>query len=446
MQKLKTQAWIASLLCALCAPVAMQAMHNTNRWLPLLEHTEPATLPGIGRLHVEAIFTEAATTFEHGVPGNGGIPELWGMYDLDQVICSAQKASLVSDCPYPNPFCCVRPDFAGRRLIYDVSGKVKSKGIALHYTQNLQKYGLAAGFYLPYLEVRSSTRFRLNAPASDPVFRGLTPSQIEQLDAIRRGVQESIGLVAGDYREWSVGDLDLYVRQYNKRDYILAMRSVSLNFQLGATLPTGKERVLNNAASIPFGNNGSAAIYGDVRLEFEPKLDWHLGFVAALNGQTSHTHDERMPVCCTDVVIDADKDVIQHLSEPLPYSSVVGKLTRKPGLTHKLQAYFGMDHLTDGLNFLVRLTRVTHSRDDLQDKRPAAQQELVPSKLSEQQKLSRWHATFLTLQGTYDTKDTGQNWPGDPRFYVVWDIPLENFGGARAVKTSQLILGVAFNF
>ncbi len=446
MQKYRALAPIAALLCVLCAPQAMHAMHNTNRWFPLIERAEPVTLPPIGKLNVDLFLTQAATTFDKEVPGVGGIPELWGQYDLDLIIKSAQKAAEGTDCPLENPLCCVRPDWANVPLIYDVRGKIKSKGVIFQYTQNLQWAGLAAGFYLPYMEVRSSARYRFNPGPPGGVFNGLTQAQIEQLDDIRRSVHEQIGLEASDYREWNFGDLDVYLRKYHKRDYILNMRAVHLNFALGAVLPTSKERNINNAASIPFGNNGSTAFYGDVWLEFQPRADWHVGFIAAFNGQTSHTHRERIPVCCRDITLDASRNIHETVTEPLPYSSIIGDLRRRPGLTQKFQAYFGMDHVTDGLSFLVRYTRIRHHRDKLTDARPDAEQGATSSQLEKQEDLTRWYATFLTLHATYDTKDTGQHWPGTPRFYAVWDFPTERLGGDRAVKTHQLTLGVAFNF
>ena len=422
-------------------------MHNTNRWLPHLERIETPTHPDTGRLSVNPYFTQAATTFDSKVPGSGGIPELWGRYDLDLVIQSAQKASVLNDCPpFTNPFNQVRPDWAGRRLIYDVKGKVKSKGVVFSYTQNLQKYGLAAGFYLPYMEVRSSTRFRFNPSASDPLFRGLTQPQIDQLDEVRRTVHESIGLEASDFRAWDIGELDLYLRQYNRWDYVANMRAIYLNFQLGVVVPTGKKRDTNNAAAIPFGTNGRYALHGDALVELELKQDWHLGFVLAFNGQFSRTAPERIPVCCREVILDAERDRRERFAEPLPYSSVIGDLKTAPGITSKFQTYFAMDHLTDGLSFLVRYTRLRQRRTDFTDKRPAGEQSIVPSSLEEQQRLSRWYSTFLTLHATYDTADGGKNWPGRPSFYAVWDAPVERFGGRRAVKTHQFTLGASFSF
>ncbi len=299
---------------------------------------------------------------------------------------------------------------------------------------------------MPFMEVRTSTRFRFNPNASDPLFRDLTQPQIDQLDDVRRAVHESIGLEAGDFRKWDFGDLDLFLRQYNKWDYVANMRAIYLNFALGVVVPTGKKREIDNAASIPFGTNGRTAIYGDVLAEFELKQDWHLGFLLGFNGQFSRTAPERIPVCCREVILSTERDRRERFAEPLPYSSVIGDLKTAPGLTSKFQTYFAMDHLTDGLSLLVRYTRIRQRRADLTDERPADEQSIVPSSLEEQQRLSRWYSTFLTLHAKYDTADSGKKWPGRPYFYAVWDAPVERLGGRRAVKTHQFTLGATFNF
>lgn len=418
---------LAGLVFVAFSATSIIPLHNTSRYFPFLEKPEEYITKGRSYICPSLFFTSAATAFKSG-GGNRGIPELWGKYDLRDVIASINATRSEAY----NPFT-LEPgyvDWNSKAIKFFVDGKIKSQGLILDVEQNLFKSDFSLGFLLPVMHVNTLLRFTFDRENSNStVSNNITSQEIDMLDRIRRSVHQELGLQGNDWSKSGIGDIDLHLKWRQFFDHALKMTSIDLNLQVGLLCPTGTKSHNDYPSSVPFMGNGHWGTYFDLVTEFELKQNWKLGFMGGLAYQFKKKHNVRIP----------------YLGESALFSAIVGDIEVDPGLTFKVSPYFTLENMMDGLNFQLRYAFLKHSADTLQDKRA---DKTVPSYLSaegadgirsEKRNLSERTSHYLTMQVIYDSREAMKNWSLYPTFYLVYDYPLS---GKNISKTHQLTCGV----
>lgn len=425
----------------------VSAFHNMSRYFPFLERPENYRYRNKNVVHIPFFISIASTAFGRE-SGEIGIPELWGKYDLQDIIFSLEQ---VQGSSFINPLITefTNRDFDNVALPFKAQSKIRSVGFALHYEHDLKFWNMVIGASLPIMFVDVVNRYRFDKSYFTQNFqdtvRKLTQKELKSLnfkmDKVRRTVHDQLGFCVNDWPKSGIGDLDLYVRWNNEYDHKLLMRSFSLNLQVGALFPTGTKRDENNPASVPFMSNGHWALYTDFAPEFELKQDLKLGFLLSAAYQFPRIGLRRLAV----------------YKEPDIFSALKARTEVRPGASYKVSTYLTLENLTDGLHFQGRYTYLRHNGDHWSDERF---DKTIPSYLTlspndsiscediEKNKVSKerhtsWRGHYITFQALYDTKVAFNNWHLNPNFYLMWDMPITGRGNVQA---NQVSLGVELHF
>ena len=207
------------------------ASHNPSRYFPFLERPEENVTKGKSHFYTGLFITNAATAFKQD-GGTMGIPELWGAYNLKQVIEGLNAVTTAAGQGAYNPFS-GEPGYVNyneKDLIFNVDGKIKSRGIIFSAKQKLFN-GFSAGFFLPVMHVNSSMRYEFNSDASHVDARSPEKAEVELFDRVRRTVHTDLGLKGGDWSKTGIGDLDLHLGWRHYWDHKLKMRGIDLNLR-----------------------------------------------------------------------------------------------------------------------------------------------------------------------------------------------------------------------
>jgi hypothetical protein len=434
------------IVCVVCSYVLPS--HNASRYFPFLERPEEYVRFGRSHISPSVFFAKASTAFKRG-GGNTGIPELWGNYDLLDVINSLKAVTEGSGAIFTNPIEKERgqnDEWKDKSIKYKVDGKVKARGIILHYRQELGFKGLSVGASVPIMHVNTNDRFTFVQGDSAYQLQNLRSGEILQLDRIRRTVHADLGLKGGDWEQTGFGDLDVNMQWNNNWDHPWMLRSIDFNVMTGIVIPTGSNSDTRYPSSVSFMGNGHWTWYFDNVTEFELKQDWVLGCMLGCMYQFDNTRKLRIPV----------------YQEPAIFSALVAVVKIERGITFKISPYLFAKNLTDGVNFQLRYTYLRHNNDIWKDKRtnPTVRsylqlqsgdvigsdtltQEDINNNIIEKKNRTRWRSHYITLQFSYDSKEAACDWILDPTIYLTYDYLMNGNG---VCKTHQLTVGVELHF
>ncbi|MGE0206811.1 MAG: hypothetical protein AB7R69_03075 [Candidatus Babeliales bacterium] len=347
-----------------------------------------------------------------------GIPEIFGIYDLNKL------ANAITILTGNNPL--AGGQFAGligRNIIYNMKGKLEAQGAALEYHQRLTD-NVSFGFNFFAMHVFS----RINFELADGNFLGLTPDQVPALDALRRSMQQSVGLQAPKFSKGGFSDIDLYVRFGNLWEYKRKFKRIDAGVRAGLLIPTGLTREINNPASVPFGGNGHWGVYGALDLEIEVKEDWKAGIYARGSKRFEKKKFDRLPL--------ADE-------QPL-FAAFVGKANIDPGLNLVVAPYVRVEDISDGLGIQAKYTYVNHFEDTIADGRFGLK---IPSvELTKYNEYTQWSSEYLTLNLFYDFARVRVSKSFAPILSFMCDFPIQFFGVERVSKTFRVSMGIVFGF
>ncbi len=437
------------LLTLLCTP-HLFAARNVSRYLPFLDRPEPTVVTDRVHFGASAFLTIGSSAFRRG-GGKVGIPELWGPYNLSDVIDSLAAVKAGAGMPFTNPFL-LTPGTEGlvdRPVIFAVDGTVNSSGGMFEGSLSLFSPNVYLGFSIPIVRVETRARYELVTRSRreregefiDPAVRNLESGAVNQVERVRLAVHDEIGLRPDDWDVSGVGDLDVFLRFHFMCERTLLMRSINTNLRCGVLVPTSKTRSIDFPSSVPFMGDGHWAMYFELLPEFELKHDWRVGMMASLVVPFDETSERRLPV----------------FREPQIYSALTGETELDLGITYKLAPYVTIENLIDGLHFHGRYTYLHHEQDTTTDKRgdcpvksylqlepteTRTEQEICDN-IERKENLSGYRAHYLSLQLRYNSRSAMREWPLRPNFYILVDTLLEGSGMA---KTHQLTLGVDFHF
>jgi len=434
------------LLLLLFFPSLIFSSRNTSRYFPFLEKPEDYVTDGKKSNLTPSLFlTTASTAFKRG-GGTIGIPELWGEYDLKDVIFSLKQIKRGYDDPTETER--KTTDWIGKSVKFKVDGKIKSRGLTLGYKQDLNFAGLSVGAFLPVAHINASSRFYFDNEGSDVSIKNLKPGEEGQIDRIRSQVHKDLGIKGMDWSETGIGDLDLFVGWNRNWDHKLLVRSINLNLRGGVLFPTGIKSEIDYPISVPFANNGHWGTYFDAVPEFELKQDLRFGLMFGFMHLFNKTNKRRIPV----------------YKEPAIFSPLKADVQVNPGMTFKFSPYLTFENLRDGLHLQCRYTYLRHSEDSWKDKRSDKTiksylereslglsgyykdydtTEKITENIESKKGQTKWRAHYITLELIYDTKEAFNNWIFDPKFYFVYDSPIS---GSAYCKTHQFTVGVELHF
>jgi hypothetical protein len=426
--------------------------HTGNRYSIFLERPEYYVTKQRSLIDA-SIFYATASTANKRYGGSCGIPELYGNYNLKDVIASLQT---VNPSANYNPIYEVTGSDAlvGKNLDFSVTGKINTVGLMLAYQQNLNFVNrklkcLTLGAWLPIMNTDIVSRFNFNNKKYQKNYGyPLSNSEEQKVDEIRRVTHKDIGFKGTNISRNGIGDIDMFLRYNYFLDHKLLMRSIDLNLQIGAIAPTGRKMNIDYPASTPFMNDGHWGIYLDFVPEFELKQDLKIGMILGWLWQFNDTQNRRIAI----------------YKEPSIYSALVGKVEIDPGYTFKVSPYLTLENLTDGVHIQLRYTYLRHGMDKWYDKREdksiksyletsprpdptdktkTLTHEDLEKNLSNKNQLSKWQTSYFTIQVNYDSKLASKNWSMDPLIYTSFDMPINGNGFC---KTYQVTLGAQLFF
>ena len=430
------------ILLIFLTPLTALCTHTGNRYYTFLEKPENYVTRQRSFLDV-AVFYETASTAFRRYGGSCGIPELYGSYDLKDVITSLQTANPGENY---NPIEEVTGSnyLEGKSLKFGNSGKINTVGLTFNYEQNLKFANLkdiTLGIWFPVMNTDVISRFQFNRKDFQESYRHLNDSEVQSIDAIRRLTHKEIGFKGTNVSRGGIGDIDLHARWNYFLDHKLMMRGINLCAQFGVNIPSGKKMDIDYPASVPFMNDGHWGVYLDLVSEFELKQDLKVGLILGGLWQFDDTQNRRLAIG----------------KEPTIYSALIGKVKINPGNVFKVSPYLTLENLADGVNIQLRYTYLRHGMDTWQDERvdqsiesyldtfPHAglTAEELEKNLSLKNQLSKWSANYFTIQVVYDSKSALKSWFLDPKIYASYDMPISGNGFC---KTNQITVGAQFFF
>lgn len=422
-------------------PSILLATHTGGRYFLFLEKPENYVTKNHSFIDVSAFYSTVSTAYKR-YGGTCGIPELYGAYDLKDVINSLHQVQPTADPIY---------DVTGshyldnKSLPFHVTGKMNTIGLILSYEQNLKKIklqNLTIGICVPVMDSDVVSRFEFRRKDFQEKYKILSDFEVSKIDEIRRLTHRMIGFKGTCKSCGGVGDIDMHLRGNLYFDHALMMRSVDLNLQGGVIIPSGKKMNDLYPATVPFMNDGHWGIYLDFIPEFELKQDLKVGMILGGLILFNDTQARNLAVG----------------KEPTIYSAVSGNVEIDPGSTFKFSPYLTLENLADGAHIQLRYTYMRHGMDKWTDKRCCCKE--IPSYLDTtphagltrcelennlcyKQQLSKWRAHYFTIQAIYDSKLAFKKWFLEPKFYATYDMPINGNGFC---KTHQITVGAQLFF
>ena len=395
---------------------ALNAMVFDNRYFPLIQYPY-ISVPGRESKITGDFFVTTSSNAADDRDRSIGIVELSGPFDQAQLGYSMQLAGI------PNP---LSPLLTTGELPWILAGKLQTQGFAFSYRQQLS-CNLSVGLYALAMRSNSYIDFFFNESKASGLTTGFTESDIFALDETRRAMLASLGLACNHVHQGGFGDLELYLRWFDRYQYCLKLRSLEYAFRMGILAPTGVKRHINKPASVPFGGNGHWGVYLSGDGEFELKEDWKVGVLLRVSKRFSKTRIERLPV---------------H-DEPQIFGVISGPVSITPGFTEIFAAYGQLEGLREGFGLRVQYTLINHNRDQWKDERA---DKTIPVKLKPVEERSDWASEYISLTAFYDFDKTSCDCQYKPIVRVAWDVPFTLLVGHRFVHSYKVSLGLEFNF
>ena len=406
------------LLFLICgATSSVVAMVYDNRFFPLYARTYSRTCLKPSNV-IPDIFIMTANDAALDNDDSIGIPEMFGKYDQNKL------ANAIGELTGVNPLANTQfANLMNMAIVWNMKGKLEAQGAAFEYNQRLTD-NVSFGFNFFGMHVFS----RINFELADPATLQLTQDQIPALDALRRSMQESVGLIAPKFSKGGFSDIDLYFRFGNIWEYTYKFRRIDAGLRVGGIIPTGLTRDINNPASVPFGGNGQWGVFGALDLEFELKEDWKVGIFARLSKRFEKKKKIRLTLAG---------------EQPL-FGALPGDATIDPGLNVVVAPYVRVEDIRDGLGIQAKYTYVNHFDDLVADARFGTT--MPEAQLGPLNDVTDWSSEYLTINIFYDFARVRVGHTYAPIVSLMWDIPIQFFGVERVSKTNRVSLGIIFSY
>lgn len=350
------------------------------------------------------------------------IPMLSGNLDLQQLSQATHKLGI------PDPMPTAWQGF-GTIPIFTV-GKLQGQGITFQWHQKIYEDIVSCGFQWYFMVLDNVQRFSI-ANGSERENIGsvnlyLGPGDRDKLDEVRRAYFQEFGITGTTFQQGGCGDLDAYLQLGKRFDHELKVRELKVGARLGVVAPTSPTRNQNISGSIPFGGDGFWGGYVSLHAVAEIKEDFKLGCLLQISKRFGAVKDLRVSVA----------------GEPAIFGATVAPIHVNPGMMVLLAPFFLIDNIREGFGLGMTYTISKHRRDNLEDRRPEADQQKVPLELFDMSTKTKWSSSYVTLSAQYDFGASKACRQFEPILSVRWDVPVEWMGTRQVVKTHKLAIGL----
>lgn len=387
------------------------AMTQDNRWIPLYYKPELGFDGRRGSFNVDAFIATAseATIKEKTV----GIPALSGNYNEGTYADGLAKAG----CQNPLP-----TEWQGKSIPWFVGGKIQAQAVAFAISTPLGVDWITTGCNWFFMRVNTYQTFALERTELQ-----LGAGDAATLDALRRAMFDSVGLVHNHGEQAGFSDIDWYLRFGYHDEYVFKCRTVDTGVRVGVLFPSGVQRDLSSPSSIPFGGNGHWGAYATVDGLFEVREDMKVGLWARFSKRFPKTSFQRLPVN----------------GEPDIFGITTGQARVNPGFTFILSPCVALENLRGGMGASLHYTLTKHMKDSWQDERC---DKTIPVDLCKVEELSDWGSDYFTLNVFYDFGKVKVERSFDPVISFRWDIPAMLYMTDKIPKTQRVSLGIEWVF
>lgn len=388
-----------------------------NRFFPLIQ--KPIITIDDRPSYVTLDFFATKATRAIGKDKNEiGLPGLFGLYDQGELA----QSFVLAGCPNP-----LKSEWQGKKIPWRLDGNIKAEGFTFAYRQAFKNI-FAFGFNGYFMQMDSSQDFYLTKDAKQNL--NLTTSGIIELDDTRRAMHKALGLHGNHYGSSSMGDLECYLRVWNRADYILRCRRIWAGLNGGIIFPISFAREIDYPAAVPFGGDGHWGAYISGDAEFEVKEDLKCGALLRLSKRFKQIATKRVPLG----------------NEPYIFGVYRGKESVDPGVTFVFSPYVSMEGLRDGLGIQVQYTLTYHEEDLWLDCRPIEKQNELPLQSVNVTKSLEWSSDYISLNMFYDFGKMKIDRAFYPIVRFSWDIPASILVAENVCKTNKVSLGIECNF
>ncbi len=426
-------------------------MPIVNRYLPQLNHI-PCCNEDKDSIFVDSHFfighgsQTFARKFDVGHEGRG-IPEIWGDYDLKEIISSIEEYHNKVGSAYVSPYD-REPGAhvwkAGSRILFEARSSIDFAGFGLSGVIPAGQNGVSFFFNVPFYSVETRDRYMYKPNQREII----SIDDYDQLDRLLMMTHRDLGLDSKDWKRVQFGDVSCGVLYKQESDYFWLFRSVALSSSLAVGIPTGQCRDWDNPSSVPFGNDGHWAISAQLNPQVEIKEGIFLEMPTWLTLLTKERVRRRIPL----------------YKEPRPYSKLYDDIWYKPGASLGVRPgivlkHFPIPHLHVGLSlgyqrqfdgseedslrtastvpsYLTRQTVSGVSNDTLA-------KGMIANNIEYNKSFSRWYSFYWSLDAQYELYELFPGWKNVPTASLQVDYC---FRGAKVARTHQITTKISWRF
>ncbi len=369
-------------------------------------------------LTVETFFMDANRGYGDDANPKQGIPDLYGSFDFIKL---NNAGIAIGGTNFLRPSWQV----ADTKMVWSSVGKIQAAGAGVRFEGAITKH-LSLGGAVDVMHVASTQRFFLPQDVARR-FNVVSQSDKNEIDEDRRALLEFLGLRDTTYSAAGFSDTVLYLRVGGGREYIAKCRQASIGFTIGALVPTGKKRVIDNPASVPFGGDGHAGYLIGVDTQLELKEDMWFGCMVYVSDRFDRVEERRLPVEGESVLFGATR----------------GNVSVSPGVSAFFSPSLRMNDVQNGFGFELQYVYGFHKGDVWTDQR---ENKTIPINFSKIYETTRFSTDYVFLNLFYELSRVVPSIRAEPVLALLADFPVSFMGPKFVAKTYRLALSLNISF
>ncbi len=399
----------------------MFSMVWDNRYFPWFDQLYTGSDSRHGYLDLTGFFVTSNDSYRFDLKANKEeqvvtIPELWGPVNLTDIGSAMTLAGLSNPIPqdwqWLSDFPALTPaSFQGQGVTFSCYAP-----IGKHFGIGANGFIMQLNSFMCLLPGEDAIKkLNLSTPGNQALFTQMMNNMYQELD-----------IVATSSQQVGPGDFIVYGTIHDTHEYKYKFRKLDWGLYLGAIIPCGLKRDLNNLASIPFGSEfGLWGWFASLFAEFELKEDWKFGILGRITQRIDKSVSVRVPI---------------GKEQPL-FAPVVANAGIDSGITASVAPYVVFEDLRAGFGFEGKYTITVHEQDTFS----ARLSDGLIAKMKKLNYYSGWIQEFATIRLFYDIAHD-KDWKKRPFAYFAWDIPMNHIAGRGFAKTNRISLGCTVNF